>query len=79
MKALTAPTNLNQTVINTVSKKILLVTVFTSVMASTSVFASENIFADKQTAIERHQEKINNENMGFGTGAIIGGVIALAH
>jgi sortase system peptidoglycan-associated protein len=45
-------------------------------MASTSAFASENIFADKQTAIERHQEKINNENMGFGTGAIIGGVIA---
>jgi len=58
------------------SKPILLATMLATVMVSTSASAYNSTFDKKLTVAERHQEKTNNENIGFGTGALIGGVIA---
>lgn len=69
-------TGLTSTIKGTFSKKVLLITVFTTLITSTSASAYENILEKKLTVAQSHQEKTNNENLGFGTGAIIGGVIA---
>jgi len=57
-------------------KKILLSTILATAIASTSVSAFENNIDKKLTLVEKQQSKTNNENIGFGTGAIIGGIAA---
>ncbi|WP_159820824.1 sortase-associated OmpA-like protein PdsO [Colwellia sp. 20A7] len=56
--------------------KILLATILATTIASTSVSAFENDIDKKLTLAEKQQSKTNNENIGFGTGAIIGGIAA---
>lgn len=58
------------------SKNTLLATVMITAIASTSVSAYENTSEEKLTAGEKHQAQTNNENIGFGTGALIGGIAA---
>ena len=54
------------------SKKMIIATVIMAVMATSSVKATENDL----TLAEKHQVQTNNENIGFGTGAAIGGIVA---
>lgn len=58
------------------SKKALIAMVVITAIASTSVSANENDQNIKLTLAEKQQAKTNNENIGFGTGALIGGVAA---
>ena len=56
--------------------KILFSTILATAITSTSVSALENDIDKKLTLEEKQQSKTNNENIGFGTGAIIGGIAA---
>ncbi|MDO6505439.1 sortase-associated OmpA-like protein PdsO [Colwellia sp. 4_MG-2023] len=56
--------------------KILLSTMLVTVITSTSVSAFENDIDKQLTLTEKQQSKTNNENIGFGTGALIGGIAA---
>ena len=58
------------------SKKALLATVVIMAMTSTSVSAYENKIENDLTGTDKHQTQTNNENIGFGTGALIGGIAA---
>ena len=58
------------------SKKILIATVVMTAISSTSVSAYENDIDKKLTVAEKQQVQTNNENIGFGTGALIGGIAA---
>lgn len=62
--------------VNKLPKKMAVVTLMITAIASTSVSAVENINTEKLSAAEKHQAKTNNENIGFGTGAVIGGIAA---
>lgn len=60
------------------SKKMLIATVVMTAMASTSVSAYEQT-SDKAQALTvktQKQAKTDKENIGFGTGALIGGIVA---
>jgi len=58
------------------SKKMLIATVVMTAISSTSVSAYENDIDKKLTVAEKQQIQTNNENIGFGTGALIGGIAA---
>lgn len=58
------------------TKKMLIATVVMTAIASTSVSAFDGNSAKIATATQKHQAQTNNENIGFGTGAIIGGIAA---
>lgn len=60
------------------SKKVLIATVVMTAMASTSVSAYEQISDKAQALAVKNQKQIvtDNENIGFGTGALIGGIVA---
>ena len=58
------------------SKKMLIASVIMTAIASTSVSAYENEIDKKLTVAEKQQAQTNNENIGFGTGALIGGIAA---
>ncbi len=66
--------------LNSKSKKMpnrmLLATVMIAAISSTSVSAYENEIENKLTGAEKQQVQTNNENIGFGTGALIGGIAA---
>lgn len=78
MKALNSQknTNLALSIKNNFSKPVLLATLFATAIASTSAAAYDNTYEKELTVSERQQEKTKNENIGFGSGAIIGGVLA---
>lgn len=80
---MTTPTasNTNKISKSIISKKMLIATIVTAAIASTSVSAYENTayentIGKKLTLVEKQQAKTNNENIGFGTGALIGGIAA---
>ncbi len=54
------------------SKKVIIATVVMAALATSSANATDNSL----TATEKHQAQTNNENFGFGTGAVIGGIAA---
>jgi len=54
------------------SKKMLIATVVMAALSTSSVYATEN----KLTLAEKKQAQTNNENIGFGTGMLIGAVAA---
>jgi len=58
------------------TKQVLIASVVMAALASTSVSAYENEAGEKLTVVEKQQAKTNNENIGFGTGAVIGGIAA---
>ena len=58
------------------TKKVLLTAVVMAAIASAPVSAYEVTIESKQTNANKRQEKLNKENIGFGTGALIGGIIA---
>jgi len=58
------------------SKKMLIATLVMTAIVSTSVSAYENEIDKKLTVAEKQQAQTNNENIGFGTGALIGGIAA---
>jgi len=58
------------------SKRMLIATLVMTSIASTSVSAYENEIDKKLTIAEKQQAQTNNENIGFGTGALIGGIAA---
>lgn len=58
------------------SKQMLIATVVMTVITSTSVSAYQKTSNEVQTVIDKKQAKTNNENIGFGTGALIGGIAA---
>ena len=61
------------------TKKTLLVTLLVSSLVSTPLMASNaNVQLTNESLMseERHQERTNNENIGFGTGAVIGAIVA---
>lgn len=68
--------NIMKTTKHLKSKKMLIATIVTAAITSTSVSAYENIDIEKLTSGEKKQAQTNNENIGFGTGAIIGGIAA---
>jgi sortase system peptidoglycan-associated protein len=53
-------------------KKLIITTVVIAALASGSVNATENPLTPEKT----HQQEINDENIGFGTGAVIGAIVA---
>ena len=57
-------------------KKMLIATVIMTAMASTSVSAYEQTSDQALTMKNQNQAKTDNENIGFGTGALIGGIVA---
>lgn len=61
---------------NKMSKNILIATLVMTAIVSKSVSAYDNTNEDKLTAVEKEQEQTKNEDMGFGTGALIGGIAA---
>ena len=69
-------TNLARNIKEKFSKPVLLATLFTTIIVSTSASAYDKTVEKKLTVSERQQEKTKNENIGFGSGAIIGGVLA---
>jgi len=54
------------------SKKMIIATVVMAALTASSVNATEHSL----TAAEKHQVQTDNENIGFGTGALIGGIVA---
>ncbi len=54
------------------SKTVIIATVVMAALATGSAKATD----DSLTATEKHQTQINNENIGFGTGIVIGGIAA---
>ena len=54
------------------SKKMLIATVVMTALSTSSVYATEN----QLTLAEKKQVQTNNENIGFGTGMLIGAVAA---
>jgi len=54
------------------SKKMLIATVVMAALSTSSAYATEN----KLTLAEKKQAQTNNENIGFGTGMLIGAVAA---
>ncbi len=56
--------------------KLLIATLVMGSIASTSVSAFERSTIEKQTLTEKKQAQTNNENIGFGSGALIGGIAA---
>lgn len=58
------------------SKKMLIATVVMTALASTSVSAYEQTSDQALTMKNQKQAKTDNENIGFGTGALIGGIVA---
>lgn len=69
-------TNLVLNIKKNFSKPVLLATIFATVIVSTSAAAYDNTYEKELTVSERQHEKTKNENIGFGSGAIIGGVLA---
>ena len=57
-------------------KKMLIATIIMTAMASTSVSAYEQTSDQALTMKNQNQVKTDNENIGFGTGALIGGIVA---
>lgn len=64
----------NSNKLNKVSRKVIIATFISAAIASSNVSAYESIEQEHLTAAEKYQEQTNNENIGFGTGAVIGGV-----
>jgi sortase system peptidoglycan-associated protein len=64
----------NSNKLNKVSRKVIIATFISAAIASSNVSAYESIEQEHLTAAEKYQEHTNNENIGFGTGAVIGGV-----
>jgi len=58
----------------TKSRKTLIATIVITAIASSSASASE--YKEKLNAAEKKQAQTNSENIGFGTGALIGGIVA---
>jgi sortase system peptidoglycan-associated protein len=58
------------------TKKTLLATIVITAITSTSVSAYESEIDKKLTRVEKQQAQPTNENIGFGTGVIIGGITA---
>ena len=60
------------------TKKILIASVVATTLASTSASAYDQPMDEVQTVTvqDKEQAKTNNENIGFGTGALIGGIAA---
>ena len=57
-------------------RKTFIATLVITTIASTSVSASENYMNDKLSETEKQQQHTKNENIGFGSGMIIGGIAA---
>ena len=53
-------------------KKLIITTALMAALATSSVNATENILTPEKT----QQQETNNENIGFGTGAVIGAIVA---
>ncbi|TWX63922.1 sortase-associated OmpA-like protein PdsO [Colwellia demingiae] len=53
-------------------KKLIVTTALIAALATSSVNATENTLAPEKI----HQEATNDENIGFGTGAVIGAIVA---
>ena len=58
------------------TNKTLLATIVITAITSTSVSAYESEIDKKLTRVEKQQAQPTNENIGFGTGVIIGGITA---
>lgn len=54
------------------ARKLLITTAVMAALATSTVNASENTV----TPIKKHQQQTQNENIGFGTGAVIGAITA---
>ncbi len=59
-----------------ISKSALLATVMITAITSTSVSAYESPNQENLSLTDKQQVQTNNENIGFGTGAVIGGIAA---
>ncbi len=59
---------------NFIGKKMIIATVIMSTLITAPVFANEevSVLAEQQ---ERHDKKLNNENIGFGTGLVMGALV----
>ncbi|WP_114325072.1 sortase-associated OmpA-like protein PdsO [Candidatus Colwellia aromaticivorans] len=53
-------------------KKLLITSFVMAALVTTSVNATENT----STLVNKHQQETQNENIGFGTGAVIGAIVA---
>jgi len=58
------------------SKKALIASMVITAIASTSVSANEQVNELTLSGADKKQMQINNENIGFGTGAVVGGIVA---
>lgn len=58
------------------SRKTVIATLVITAIASTSVSANEQAHEVTLSPAEKKQMQINNENIGFGTGAVVGGIVA---
>jgi sortase system peptidoglycan-associated protein len=56
----------------TTGTKLIITTALMAALATTSVNATENILTSAKT----HQQEMQNENIGFGSGAVIGAIVA---
>jgi len=57
-------------------KKSMITAIIMATFITTSTQAYQSTNLDHQRLIEKNQTKTNNENIGFGTGAVIGGLAA---
>ncbi|NQY86133.1 MAG: sortase-associated OmpA-like protein PdsO [Colwellia sp.] len=57
-------------------KKLLITTVVMAVLATSSVNATENTLIPAKIPATKHHQQTQNENIGFGTGAVIGAIAA---
>lgn len=53
-------------------KKVFITTALIAALATSPVNAAE----DALTSVKTHQQQVNNENIGFGSGAVIGAIVA---
>jgi sortase system peptidoglycan-associated protein len=58
------------------SKSILAASIVFALIASSSVSAFENEVSNNLSKVEKQKVKTHKENLGFGTGALIGGIAA---
>jgi len=54
--------------------KTLIASIVMATLATTPASANDSVIS--KTLSEQKQQKVNNENIGFGTGAVIGGIVA---
>lgn len=55
-----------------IGKKLCITTALITALATSPVNAAEEVL----TSVKTHQQQVNNENIGFGSGAVIGAIVA---